>query len=187
MLTAPDRVQTDLVARPGETAYVFVAAEEGKWRYCGRGQPAGAPGLWTVPHLDFKLYRTWGAGRGASRTLPDGYLERAREVADDLVRAFPSGTSFEARGRRGRILGRAPKGGVRIDGGEGGAKPRSVSLIDIGWVLRAEDDVRAHGGVLDEQRVNRLRYLDGTPKSSTRYIDTGWALALVAWRSSGRT
>jgi hypothetical protein len=36
------------------------------------------------------------------------------------------------------------------------------------------------GGILDEARVNRLRYLEGTPKASTRWIDTGWAIALVA-------
>jgi hypothetical protein len=35
-----------------------------------------------------------------------------------------------------------------------------------------------HGGLLDEARVNRLRYLDGTPKGSTRWIDTGWALVV---------
>lgn len=29
------------------------------------------------------------------------------------------------------------------------------------------------GGLLDEERVNRLRYLEGTPKASTRWIDTG--------------
>ncbi|MFZ6181617.1 hypothetical protein [Nannocystis pusilla] len=34
--------------------------------------------------------------------------------------------------------------------------------------------------MLDEARVNRARYLDGAPKSSTRWIDTGWALA--AWK-----
>jgi hypothetical protein len=37
--------------------------------------------------------------------------------------------------------------------------------------------------VLDEARVNRLRYLDGTPKDATRWIDTGWAIRL--WRLSG--
>jgi hypothetical protein len=55
-----------------------------------------------------------------------------------------------------------------------------VSLTDIAWVLIAHDDVRKHGGLLDEKRVNHVRYLDGTPESSTRWIDTGWALLLVA-------
>ena len=57
---------------------------------------------------------------------------------------------------------------------------RTVSLVDLGWVLIARDDARRSGGILDEPRVNRLRYLEGTPKVSTRWIDTGWALLLVA-------
>jgi hypothetical protein len=35
-------------------------------------------------------------------------------------------------------------------------------------------------GILDEERVNRLRYLEGTPRSSTRWIDTGWAMMIFA-------
>jgi hypothetical protein len=41
----------------------------------------------------------------------------------------------------------------------------------------AAGDVAEHGGILDEARVNRVRYLEGTPKSATRWIDTGWAIA----------
>lgn len=55
----------------------------------------------------------------------------------------------------------------------------TVSLTDLAWALVAEDDVARVGGVLDEARVNRLRYLDGTPKASTRWIDTGWGIVLV--------
>lgn len=39
------------------------------------------------------------------------------------------------------------------------------------------------GGLLDELAVNQLRYLDGTPKGSTGWIDSGWALVS---RSSDR-
>ena len=63
--------------------------------------------------------------------------------------------------------------------GEHAASERAVSLADLAWVLVAQDDVEANGGLLDETRVNLLRYLEGTPKGSTRWIDTGWALA--AW------
>jgi hypothetical protein len=52
-----------------------------------------------------------------------------------------------------------------------------VSLVDFAWVVVAADDVAEHGGILDESRVNRLRYLEGVPKGSTRWIDTGWAIA----------
>ena len=72
--------------------------------------------------------------------------------------------------------------GLRIDGGPYGFGERTVSLLDIAWVLVAQDDVREKGGVLDEARVNRLRYLEGTPKGSTRWVDTGWGLVLVASR-----
>lgn len=34
--------------------------------------------------------------------------------------------------------------------------------------------------IIDEARVNRVRYLEGTPKGSTRWIDTGWAITLFA-------
>ena len=47
-----------------------------------------------------------------------------------------------------------------------------VSATDIAWVLRAVDDVEVEGGFWT-RRVNRLRYLEGTPKESTRWIETG--------------
>ena len=54
-------------------------------------------------------------------------------------------------------------------------RPRSCWLA---WVLLAADAVSEQGGLLDEARVNRLRYLEGTPRRSTRWIDTGWAMVL---------
>jgi hypothetical protein len=60
------------------------------------------------------------------------------------------------------------QGGVRIDGRPDGFRERTVSVTDIAWVLVARDDVASTGGVLDEARVNRLRYLEGTPKGATR-------------------
>ena len=86
--------------------------------------------------------------------------------------------------RRARVLGAAPRGGLRIDGGDGGFAERTVSATDIAWVVVASQDVAATGGLLDEERVNRLRYLEGTPKGSTRWIDTGWAIA--AWFGSSQ-
>jgi len=81
--------------------------------------------------------------------------------------------------KRCRIVARAGEG-VRIDGGDGGFAPRQISLTDLAWVILAAEAVKSEGGVLDEARVNRLRYLDGTPKGSTRWIDTGWAIVLFA-------
>ena len=78
------------------------------------------------------------------------------------------------------MLGATARGGLRIDGGEGGFAERTVSLTDLGWAILARDDVAERGGLLDEARVNKLRYLEGTPKGSTRFIDTGWALAALS-------
>ncbi len=54
-----------------------------------------------------------------------------------------------------------------------------MSLTEIAWALAARERAGSKGRVLDETRVNEVRYLDGTPKGSTRWIDTGWALVLL--------
>jgi hypothetical protein len=72
-------------------------------------------------------------------------------------------------------VGAAKRGGIRIAGD--GFDERTVSITDVAWVVVADE--RREGGLLDEALVNRHRYLEGTPKGSTRWIDTGWALA--AW------
>jgi hypothetical protein len=102
-----------------------------------------------------------------------------------LKEAGSSDGWIEGRGKRLRVVGAAEQGGLRIDGGPDGFKERTVSLLDVAWAVVAADDVAAHGGVLDEVRVNRLRYLDGTPKAATRWIDTGWALVILDVRSRG--
>ena len=55
-----------------------------------------------------------------------------------------------------------------------------MSLLDLAWVLYAQAH---HQGVLDEAAVNRFRYIEGTPKVSTRWMDTGHALVLVLGES----
>ena len=103
---------------------------------------------------------------------------RGQRVVDALL-PMPNAVLIHGK-RRARVLGRSQRGGLRIDGGDEGFAERSISLTDIAWVAVADDDVRAHGGLLDEARVNRARYLVGTPRGSTRWIDTNWALA--AWK-----
>jgi hypothetical protein len=39
---------------------------------------------------------------------------------------------------------------------------------DIAWALAAQRDVKENGGLLDEVRLNRMRYQEGTPKGATR-------------------
>ena len=173
---APDRAEVAVPdRRPGETAFVLarrgaaaVYLGVGRWR----------DGRWAFPAMDYDTWRAVSGQRSASRTLDGRWVEvaRARVVAwtaGELPR------DVEARGKRCRVVGAATRGGVRIDGGPGGFAERTVSVTDLAWALAAEDDVRRRGGVLDEARVNRLRYLDGTPRNATRWIDTGWALVLL--------
>lgn len=182
ILVAPDRLrfaQTD--RRPGETAFVLSRNSDGTFRYLGVGHASAQdPDVWSIPDADFATWRAWGEGRDASRPLPAGALSRAQVAADALLRLSESDRWIErSQGGRARILGPAQRGGLRVDGGDGGFAERTVSLTDLGWVIVADDDVRERGGLLDEASVNRTRYLEGTPKGSTRWIDTGWALA--AW------
>lgn len=180
-LTAPDQLRVDLERRrPGETAFVLAQGSGAAWRYLGVGRWSEDESLWRIPEVDYATWRKFGDGKEVSRSIPAGVLARAELVVEALVAAPEAERWIEQpNGRRARILGRAQRGGLRIDGGTGGFAERTVSLLDIGWVIATDDDVEENGGPLDEERVNRLRYLDGTPKGSTRWIDTGWAIA--AW------
>ncbi|MCC6131320.1 MAG: hypothetical protein IT186_15490 [Acidobacteria bacterium] len=55
-----------------------------------------------------------------------------------------------------------------------------MSLTNIGSVLVGIREVERHGGVLDEPGIDRLRYLEGTPKESTRWIDTRHLMFMVS-------
>jgi hypothetical protein len=130
--------------------------------------------------VNYDTWRAWGVGKEVSRQLPDGLLSRAEAVAGSaLAQGEGERVVAQGDGRRARIVGRAARGGVRIAGVDEAFAERTVSLIDLAWVIGADDDVKAQGGLLDEQRVNRLRYLEGTPKGATRWTDTGWAIAIV--------
>jgi SOS-response transcriptional repressor LexA len=181
MLVAPDRVRYPRPdVRPSETAFVLTRRDDGTLRYLGVGRRTDEPNVWAMPDVDFGTWRAWGEGRETSRRLPPHALGRAQVAAQTLLALDDADrTLVHAEGRRARILGTAQRGGLRIDGGAGGFAERTVSLLDMAWVIVADDEVREHGGTLDEARVNRSRYLDGTPKGSTRWIDTGWAIA--AW------
>lgn len=181
-LVGPDRIRFPIAdRRPGETAFAF-ARPPGQlaWRSLGVARYHEDEGLWACPGVDYATYRALGAGRGASRSLPLGAQERAQALVEELLRRPGASAILERSGERCRIVGPAAGGGLRIDGGPDGFAERTVSLIDLGWVLVARDDIERSGGIPDEPRVNRMRYLEGTPKSSTRWIDTGWALLLVA-------
>lgn len=179
-LEAPDLVRAPVGdRRPAETVYV-VARVGDDWRYLGVGRWREDLGRWQIPEVDFPTWRALGEGRSASRELPEGCRGRAQALVDAFLRLPESDRFVEEAGVRGRVLGTAARGGLRLAGGDGGFAERTVSLTDLAWVFAAADDVARRGGVLDAARVHRLRYLDGTPAGSTRFIDTPWALAL--WR-----
>jgi superfamily II DNA or RNA helicase/diadenosine tetraphosphate (Ap4A) HIT family hydrolase len=180
-LRAPDRIDDVVPRMPGETAYVFTRIGPGE-PWCSRGVARWSEReeCWAIEAVDHAAWKALGAGRSASRTLPAGVSERVDAWVAALLREPGIGRAVVTEGKRLRIVGRSAGGGLRIDGGDGGFAERSVTGTDLGWVLLAADDVAVNGGVLDEARVNRLRYLEGTPKGATRWIDTGWAIRL--WR-----
>ncbi|MDY0063082.1 MAG: DEAD/DEAH box helicase, partial [Myxococcota bacterium] len=181
LLLTPDRLRVPgLDRRPGETAFVLTRLpDSGIWRYAGIGRWAEVEAAWGFPGVDFATWRALGSGRSASRTLPAVWQAQAEALVQQTLAGSGEGGWLEARGKRCRLVGVAAQGGLRLDGGPDGFAELTVSLTDLGWVLAAADDVARSGGVLDEARVNRLRYLEGTPKGSTRWIECGWAVVLV--------
>ena len=180
--SAPDHLKRAVRdRRPGETAYVLTReTPEAAWRYCGVGRWSEAEQAWAVPEIDFDTWRALGdGGRSASRRLAPEFVAEAATLVARVLGTFGEGARLGDEGKHCRVTGKAHGGGLRIDGGDGGFAERTVSLTDLAWALAAAQDVAARGGVLDEARVNRLRYLEGTPKGSTRWIDTGWGLAIL--------
>lgn len=183
-LVEADRVRFDgITPRPSETAFVLASREHDEWQYVGIGRQTETRGVWAIPDVDLGTWRAWGKGREVSRRLPPGAQARAQLAIQALLDLPADQRKIErANGGRARVVGLARQGGLRLAGDEGQFAERTVSVTDLAWVIIADDDVAAHGGVLDEQRVNRIRYLEGTPKESTRWIDTGWAIA--AWNAA---
>ncbi|MBN1208210.1 MAG: DEAD/DEAH box helicase family protein [Myxococcaceae bacterium] len=183
VLVEPARLDLGIAdRRPAETAFVLTRSEpQGPWRYWGVARWREDEDRWALTEpVDYATWRALGHGRTSSRNLPPEAIARAEAWIEQLLRIHPPGTRLERNGKTCRIVGRSPRSGVRIDGGPGGFEERTVSLTDIAWTLMARDDTRKTGGMLDEARVNRLRYLEGTPQASTRWIDTGWALFLLS-------
>jgi hypothetical protein len=181
-LTAPDRcalLAPD--AKPNEEAELLLwDAHSSAWRYAGPATWSSDDARWAFEALDFQTWRALGLSRSASRTLDPRHADEARRIMAAL--AAQSNTWAEHQGKRCRVLEAAGEG-LRIDGGPQGFAPRTVSLTDVAWAVAAEQDALRWGGALDEARVNKLRYLDGTPKGSTRWIDSGWALVLLHHRA----
>jgi hypothetical protein len=180
VLDAPDRWVLRVPGRgPSETAFVLTRPGPGApWVHRGVGRWLEGEGAWCFGALPFEDWRRLTRGRGSSCTLSAAWEEEAARLAEQAV-ARLRGELCRHRGSTFRVVGRAPGGGIRLDGGAGGFRERTVSRADLAWVLAAEADTRSAGGALDEARVNRLRYLDGTPRGATRWDDTRWALAVL--------
>jgi hypothetical protein len=176
----PDRVLTIITdRRPGETAFVLArSAAAAPLRYCGVARWLEPDGPWSLPALEFQTWRALGRGRECARCLPAAAVERATTFLDALLLCAPPGTWLARDGERCRILERTPAG-VRIDGGDGGSAPRQVSATDLAWVMLAAQGVTEDGGLLDEAR-EPASVSGRVSKGSTRWIDTGWAIALFA-------
>lgn len=168
-MEAPDRMH-----RSGPPIILVKEPEADVWRVL-RAQPTEDPSLVAVSGMDHSLWQAIGGG-GASLTLPDGVRER---VLAQLLAAPLVGQRIQRPGGKAATVQTVrPQGGVRIQPEHG--EERAVSLTDICWVAVAQ----AQGGMLDEATVNRWRYLPGTPKASTRWIDTGWAIGI--WEAVNR-
>src|SRR5207248_11620849 len=114
----------------GETAFVLADVGESSWRYLGVGRWNEAEGAWVIPDVSYETWRGLGSGRECSRRLPADALERARTLVDAVVARVGEGGWIERDGKRMSVLGRAPSGGMRVDGCEGGFAARTVSLND---------------------------------------------------------
>jgi len=180
-LAHPDRVDIAVPQRmEAETAFILARAlEEEPWLYLGVGRWNDNDEAWAIPDVDYATWRALGRGRSASRRLDDHWLEAAADTVNRLLDDPGPGGWLERGQKSCRIVSRSSKGGLRIDGGPDGFNERTISVLDLGWVLKARDSARLVSAAVDESFVNKLRYLEGTPKGSTRWIDTGWALILT--------
>lgn len=174
-LKAPDRLAWAIDSRaPSETAFILTARGDG-WRYAGVGRWDGD--AWVHPAVDFATWRALGQGRQASRALDPIWERAAANLVEFIAQTLPKDGRIEARSRVCRFQGRSATGGIRID--RESMRERTISITDLAWVLQTWNHRNQGAGILDEAAVNHLRYLEGTPKTSTRWIDTGWALVIL--------
>jgi superfamily II DNA or RNA helicase/diadenosine tetraphosphate (Ap4A) HIT family hydrolase/HKD family nuclease/SOS-response transcriptional repressor LexA len=183
-LAGPDRLElTVRDRRPGETAFVLGRVEDGSWKYLGVGRWLEDEDAWGIPEVDFATWRALGKGRSASRRLDARWLDAAAAAVASILERVQPEQVVEHDGRRFLLVGRATRGGLRVASPDGAFGERTVSLTDLAWALAAMEEAKQSRQVLNEALVNRLRYLDGTPKGSTRWIDTGWAIVILGWAS----
>ncbi len=114
----------------------------------------------------------------ASRDLPEHARALASRFVETLVEAL-SEEGARANLKPLRVTGTSRSGGLRVDRGEDGVRERTISLTDLAWVLLADQATAEREPT--EADVNRARYPPGTPRASTRWVDTRIALEILAW------
>jgi superfamily II DNA or RNA helicase/SOS-response transcriptional repressor LexA len=184
VLEAPDRWPLRSLTRaPGETAYVLARASGGdRWTFLGVGRWDVAEGAWAFPAPPALRWHELADAVTWSRTLPMEWRVRAQAFAR-MLGETKIGAEFAREAGMARVVRITRDLGVFLEGVDGSLSPRPISATDIGWVIWAADEAARGGPPLSLETVNRLRYLKGTPKGKTRYIDTKLAMAL--WRAFG--
>jgi superfamily II DNA or RNA helicase/HKD family nuclease len=169
-----------------ERAHVFFMREDGEgWVYHGVGARAEDAGAWRIDDVDASTYARFCDKPSKSRTLPEYAKQWAKQYAEALLARVGEGGSINARGKTCRVVTVTESGTVHVDIG-GTSKNRKVTNTDLAWVLLARASARTP--LVDQDQVNRLRFLPGTAKGSMRYIDTGWALVLTeGWEPPDET
>lgn len=168
------------------SAHLFFTTSEKEgsprtWTTHGEATRARDAEIWDIDEVPYTLWKQYGQGRGSSRALPEHFGVYAIALLEAVSARLAQDTVYERDGKRCVVRKIDPRRGIFIDGGEHGFKGRQVSTLDVSWAMMARQEALVRGRArADERLVNELRYLPGTPSGSTRYIDTRWALYLLA-------
>ncbi|MCA9693580.1 MAG: hypothetical protein KC636_28550, partial [Myxococcales bacterium] len=121
-----------------QTAHVLAAEPSGThWRYLGAATWTAKAGVWVCEEVDHDAWARFGVGRSVSRTPPEWGVAAARAFTAALVGKGTLPRPVISGGRTLRVLERTSSGGLRVDGGAAGFRPRSISVTDLAWVLVA--------------------------------------------------
>jgi len=134
-------------------------------------------GQWRLAPVDLATWRRFGASPDEiSRPLSAQQRAYAQAFVERLDLELLKDRWFEVDGARLRVISKNAKGGLKLALESG--KTRNISQTDLAWALYTYEQTQELSG-LSVERVNQRRYLAGTPKASTRYIDTGWAIKII--------
>lgn len=134
-------------------------------------------GQWRIASVELATWRRFGASpEEISRPLGAQQRAYAQAFVARLDLELLKEMWLDVDGVKLRIIGKSAQGGLKLALESG--KTRSISQTDLAWALYTYEQTQELSG-LSVERVNQRRYLAGTPKASTRYIDTGWAIRII--------